>query len=163
MTDPIDLIGKHIDDGSVTTFLAGHGGPHTVDEFDEDPAVDRYVTSATSGVVLSLDKLGFVEAVFLYLHGHEEKPEFQGRLPLGLSKDLTQASVRRLLGEPTFQRSATVDPLLGPYGPAERYDLASRSVHLEYAVHTGKLSLVTVMAASAVPGLPEGNAGTTRH
>lgn len=159
--DPVHLLGMHIDDGSVVDFLANHGGRHIVDDRDEDPAIDRYVTSATSGVELSLDHRDLVRVVFLYLDRDEGRPEFDGQLPLGLSRNMTRTDVRKLHGLPAFERSPTVHPILGSFGLADRYDLASYSVHLEYAEHTGKLALVTVMAASAVPGFPDGNVGPT--
>ncbi len=150
MTDPIDLIGRRIDDPVVEKFLARHEGPHTVEPPDADQPGSRFVTADGSPVELSIDDSDVVRVVFLHLNGHGGKAEFDGCLPHDLLSTHTQDDVRQLLGDPQFARPPIADAILGPYGPADRYDRARYSIHLEYD-ERGTLVLVTVMAPAAVP------------
>jgi hypothetical protein len=103
-------------------------------------------------VELSTDAGGTIRVVYLHLNGHEAKPEFLGELPVGVGPDSTQQDVRGKLGVPQFQQPSRELPLLGWYGPSDRYDFETYSVHLQYAPTTRKLLLVTVMSRSEVPG-----------
>jgi hypothetical protein len=152
MTDAVQLLGKHIEDPLVRAFLIRHGGGHELEPPDDDLPDRRYVTTHDSGVELSTDLEGMVRVVYLHLNGHEAKPAFVGDLPLGLSAGFMQRDVRRLLGQPQFERPGRDVPLLGRYGPSDRYDFDAYSIHLQYAETSSSLVLVTVMVRSAVPG-----------
>ncbi len=150
MTDPTELIRRRIDDPLVEAFLARHGGPHTIDPPDADLPGSRAVTADQSPVELTIDNSDAVRVVFLHLNGYGGKTGFDGRLPYGLLSSHSQFDVRRLLGEPQFTRPALADSVLGLFGPADRYDHPSHSVHLEYD-QDGILVLVTVMASPPGP------------
>jgi hypothetical protein len=152
VTDPVLLLGRHVDDAAVQSFLLGAGGSHVREPIDEDLPDRQYVSSDDSGVELSIDPQGYVRVVYLHLDGHESKPGYSGSLPCGLHAGITQREARALLGVPQFAQPARELALLGRYGPVDRYDYPEFSVHLQYSEAAVRLELVTLMVPSAVPG-----------
>lgn len=56
-----------------------------------------------------------------------------------------------LLGVPSKSGDAHTDPILGEYGPWDRFDCAGHSIHIEYQPHADRIKMVTLMRADVVP------------
>lgn len=54
-------------------------------------------------------------------------------------------------GVPSKSGSARTDPILGEYGPWDRFDEARHSIHIEYQPNADRIRRVTLMRAGAVP------------
>lgn len=54
-------------------------------------------------------------------------------------------------GTPSKSGAARTDPILGEYGPWDRFDEADHSIHIEYQPHADRIRRVTLMRADAVP------------
>ena len=55
------------------------------------------------------------------------------------------------LGVPSKSAAGRTDPILGEYGPWDRFDEARHSIHIEYQPQTDRIRRVTLMRADAVP------------
>lgn len=54
-------------------------------------------------------------------------------------------------GVPSKSGAARTDPILGEYGPWDRFDETRHSIHIEYQPHADRIRRVTLMRADAVP------------
>lgn len=119
---------------------------------DEGLPKDFYLSNNQAGICIKHEEDGEITTIFLHSEGHEGYSGFQGDLGHGLSFSSSPEAVRNALGSPAFYREGGSISGLGEYGEVFRYDYPSHSIHLQFAVGSKKLELVTLMAPTAVPG-----------
>ena len=151
--EPLELLGRRLDDTDVQVYLSLLGPASEPEEEDNDEGVEKigeYVSFMDSGVEIE-SEAGVVQAVFLYPGGEDGFAAYRGPMPLATSMTDTQSDIRRLLGTPTFHMPAKELPFLGRRGPVDRYDRPAYSVAFDYDEHSGGIRLLTVMHPDAVP------------
>lgn len=85
-----------------------------------------------------------IRAIFLKSSNFDE--EFIG-FPFSYSRD----QVLSIMGAPSKSGAAYNDPILGKYGPWDRYDLHEYSMHVGYRADEDKIESVTLIRADVVP------------
>ena len=92
----------------------------------DEPIIDY--TFPHNGVELSCDRDGQVKAIFLY--SDETRHFDEGVLDIPFSS--TRRQVLERLGAPSKSGDAQIDPLLGEYGPWDRFGRSGYSIHVQY-------------------------------
>ncbi|TIT77765.1 MAG: hypothetical protein E5W56_07875 [Mesorhizobium sp.] len=60
--------------------------------------------------------------------------------------------VQSILGLPSKSGKPHTDPILGEYGPWDRYDEERYSIHIEYQPYADRIRRITLMRTDVVPG-----------
>ncbi len=112
---------------------------------DSDPPEVR-IRIVGCGLALNCDRKDErVNAIFL------ESEEFAGavlsEVPFYLSRD----EVLERFGSPSKSGKAISDPILGEYGPWDRFEGPKCTVHIQYKVHSNSIERITLMRNDVVP------------
>jgi len=140
-----DFIGLH-----VSGFLEAEPFMHWAFERTVEPDIDEYVVQYVfdgHGLGLLCDKDEHVKVIFLH---SEQYGGFDSSLS-GIPFSLRRGDARSRYGIPSAQGAGMRDPILGDYGPWERFDREGFVLHLEYTLDGTALKMVTLMALDAVP------------
>lgn len=113
---------------------------------DLDIPIIQYVFPA-NGMELRCDIDDTINTIFLYF---EEFGGFDDGLS-ELSFSLGRQEVSLLLGTPSKCGAGVIDPVLGHYGPWDRFAKKDHSIHVEYAIHSDKIKKITLMRADVTP------------
>jgi len=70
---------------------------------------------------------------------------------LGIPFSFSRNDVLSTFGSPSKSGEARRDPILGEYGPWDRFDEAHHSIHVSYEAHADRIRMVTLMRADVVP------------
>ena len=73
------------------------------------------------------------------------------RFLLGISLSNTRGDVRELFGQPSKSKPAHRQVVLGQYGPWDRFDKPSHSIHIEYELEADRIKMITLMRPDMVP------------
>lgn len=101
-------------------------------------------TSKESGLSVTCDHNERIASMFIYANRFD-----QALIDIPLSSG--RSEVLALLGKPTRSGAAHVDPILGKYGPWDRFDDPRHSIHIQYEPDADKIKLVTLMRADVAP------------
>lgn len=71
---------------------------------------------------------------------------------LEISCDMSREQVIRFLGQPEKSGEGRHDPILGDYGPWDRFSRETHSIHIEYRPESDRIKMVTFMRPDVVPG-----------
>lgn len=88
-----------------------------------------------------------VRTIFLYSDGHRQ---FEGGL-IDLPFSLARQEVITRLGVPSKSGGLVNDPILGEFGPWDRFTKSGYSIHVEYKADAGSIGKITLMRADVVP------------
>lgn len=69
----------------------------------------------------------------------------------GISFSHNREEVRCFLGKPSKIGKPYSDPILGEYGPWDRYDDDRQSIHIEYEPRADRIKRITLMRADVAP------------
>ena len=113
----------------------------SVDE--DDPA--RSISYQCDGSFFSMrcDGDDLVRSIFL-------ENGFDERL-IGLSFLSNREDIRQNLGAPSKSGPAYTHPILGKYGPWDRYDCPEYSIHIHFESGRDRVKMITLMRADVVP------------
>ena len=111
----------------------------------EKPRIDYIFPE--NGVDLVCDADERVTTIFLYFH---ETRRFEGDL-LDLPFLFTRRQVMERLGPPSRSGGRTNDPVLGEYGPWDRYAMPDYSIHVQFREDADRIKQITLMRADVVP------------
>lgn len=111
----------------------------------EEPIID-YVFPL-NGLDLLCDGDDKVNTIFLYSDEHRC---FDGSLQEVPFSSTRQQVIERL-GSPSKSGGRLDDPILGKYGPWDRFARLGYSIHVEYRVNADLINKVTLMRADVVP------------
>ncbi len=112
----------------------------------EKPIID-YVFGR-NGLDIVCDEDDRVTTIFLYSDESRYFAEGLQDIPFSATR---QQTLERL-GRPSKSGEGLSDPILGEYGPCDRFDKSDHSVHIEYRVDADRIRLITLMRADIVPG-----------
>ena len=114
----------------------------TVD--DDLPEIRINYVSAPNNFSITSDVHDKIDCIFI------EADNLDRRLwdiPFSSSRN----DVLSRFGVPSKSGAARTDPILGEYGPWDRFDEADHSIHIEYQPHADRIRRVTLMRADVVP------------
>ncbi|GGA88215.1 hypothetical protein GCM10011521_28230 [Arenimonas soli] len=134
----LDAIGKHFDE--VAKYLGNAALSPILPGDAENYGMSAEAPDGTWQLSTGLD--GRIRSVFLFPHAE---------LPLGISWTMSRHEARTLLGPPSRSQEGSTVPILGDFGPFDRFDSTFHCIHLEYDVDTDRLRQVTLMHPSAAP------------
>lgn len=80
-----------------------------------------------------------------------EKDGYAGTVRSDLSFDLSKSETRSLFGPPAKSGDKFSHPVLGEFGPWDRFNLEGFVLHLEYLIDQVGIRQVTLMREDAVP------------
>jgi|SRR5688572_6576797 len=100
-----------------------------------------------NGVDLVCDAEERVTTIFLY---SDQTRRFEEDL-LDLPFLFTRRQVIECLGPPSKSGGRTNDPVLGEYGPWDRFAMPDYSIHVQFRVDADRINLITLMRADVVP------------
>ncbi|CAN7510505.1 hypothetical protein [Mesorhizobium sp. LjRoot246] len=69
----------------------------------------------------------------------------------GISFSHDRGELQGFLGAPSKSGKPYSDPILGEYGPWDRYDDGRQSIHIEYEPRADRIRRITLMRADVVP------------
>ena len=120
------------------------------DGLHENRPTKVYFASKPNGVQVECDAAGVVKVIFIHSSGHEG---FEGyRDPVaGVELSWDRARIRARLGAPSHRTEAQSIPGIGSYGPSDRYDYPSHSIHFQFHRTEPRVDLITLMAPERVP------------
>ncbi|WP_146606172.1 hypothetical protein [Mesorhizobium kowhaii] len=114
----------------------------TVD--DDLPEIRINYVSARNKFSIICDDDEKIDTIFIE-SGNLDRDLFS--IPFLWSRD----DVLSNLGAPSKSGEARRDPILGEYGPWDRFDEAHHSIHVSYQAHADRIRMVTLMRADVVP------------
>jgi hypothetical protein len=123
-----------------------------VEAIDESLPTQLTSSNRDVGVVVVCSHDRVVETIFLYSGSAPPFSQYTGELPGGLRFESSSSELFSALGQPTRSGEASSTPGLGEYGAWFRYDAPSSSIHFQLEPHEDRISLITLMVASSVPG-----------
>jgi hypothetical protein len=100
-----------------------------------------------NGLELRCDSEDKVNTIFLYSN---ELGGFDDRCN-ELSFSLSRQQVLDRLGTPSKSGDGIKDPILGEYGPWDRFSIAEYSIHIEYSAGVDRIKKITLMHANVTP------------
>ena len=115
-------------------------------ETDLDEVIIDYVF-ADDGVDLQSDKHDHVRAIFLYFDAGRRFHEGLADIP----DDVTRGQLRAMLGEPSKSGGPLSDPVLGEYGPWDRFSRGTYTLHIQYRAKEDRINAVTLMRSDVAP------------
>ncbi|RWE56472.1 MAG: hypothetical protein E5W09_19015 [Mesorhizobium sp.] len=74
-----------------------------------------------------------------------------GQFLSGISFSRNRREVQGFLGAPSKSGKPYSDPILGEYGPWDRYDGGRHSIHIEYQPYADRIRRITLMREDVVP------------
>lgn len=138
-----ELLGKSVTDVLPFTPFCDWSFERSVDEDLDEPLV--YFEFKDHGVNFTCRDTEKISTVFFTAAG--EAADFF-KLPTSLTRD----EVRLQFGPPSASGEGMIDPVLGTYGPYDRYDYPDYSAHFEFFPDREKIKQITLMMSSVVPG-----------
>lgn len=111
----------------------------------EEPLID-YVFPK-NGVDFVCDGQDRVTTIFLYSDETRCFKEGLGDIPFSSTR---QQAIARL-GSPSKSGDGINDPILGKYGPWDRFARPGYTLHIEYRVSTDRIKKITLMRPDVVP------------
>jgi hypothetical protein len=115
-------------------------------ESDLSPPIIQYVFPE-NGLALRCSTDDIVIAIFL---DSEELGGFDDGYS-ELSFSLTRQQVLNILGVPSKSGLRFKDPVLGEYGPWDRFLRENHTIHVEYAISEDKIKKITFMRSDLTP------------
>ena len=112
-------------------------------EKDLTPPITDYVCTE-NGMDFVCDEDGTVSAIFLYF---DEVRRFSGNI-IELPSTKRQSEVIKLLGIPTQRGDKSYDPILGAYGPWDRFVRPPNIIQIEYHVNDDSIKKITLMKST---------------
>jgi hypothetical protein len=88
-----------------------------------------------------------VRTIFLYWDEHRRFEDGLADLPFSS----TRQEVMERLGAPSKSGGIVNDPILGEFGPWDRFAKFGYSIHVEYKVNADSIKKITLMRADVVP------------
>lgn len=112
---------------------------------DSDPPEVRYIFKGCGlEVNCSRDK-EFINTFFF------DKEKHAGVEFFDMSFDLNREEIRSKIGLPSKSGEGFLDPILGEYGPWDRFKKADYTVHIQYCLESSSVVRVTIMSNDVVP------------
>lgn len=114
------------------------------DDLDE-PRIDYVFQGHGLSLICGEDEI--IHTIFLYAdeRGGFREPLFE--IALSLSRDEVLAH----FGAPSKSGSGTSDPILGEFGPWDRFERPGLAIHVEYRPGSDAIRLITLMRSDVVP------------
>jgi hypothetical protein len=141
------VIGKPLNDPTVQLLLRSIQGQQEASDLEGELSIEV----ADRGLAFTFDARPRLSAIFF--EGRKDPPEgvpFVGRLPRGLTFEMSRDAVRARLGKPTASRDP--EPAGSGEGLAwDRFDEPDVSLHVQYGAGGARVDLVTLMAPWRVP------------
>ncbi len=138
-----ELLGKSVTDVLLDAPFCDWSFKKSVDDDLDEPLVNFEFED--HGISFRCRDIEKISTIFLSADG-EAATVFE--LPTSLTRD----EVRNQFGVPNASGEGLVDPILGTYGPYDRFDYPDHSVHFEFFPDRDKIKLITLMTSSVVPG-----------
>lgn len=98
------------------------------------------------GMDFTSDGADRVRTIFLYFNDQRRFEDL-----LDIPSSWTRQQVLDHLGPPDRSSDGLRDPILGEYGPWNRFSRADYSIHIEHHVDRPEIKMITLMRADAVP------------
>ncbi len=111
---------------------------------DDLPDPRIYYSCEEHGLSVCCDANERIATIFLSSDG-------VARFLLGISLSNTRGDVRELFGQPSKSKPAHRQVVLGQYGPWDRFDKPSHSIHIEYELEADRIKMITLMRPDMVP------------
>ena len=138
-----ELLGKSVTDVLRVAPFCDWPFEKSADNDLDEPLI--YFEFKDHGVSLTCRDIQIISTIHFSATGqaasHFELPTF-----------LTRDGVRDQFGIPHASGEGMDDPVLGRYGPFDRYDHPDHSVHFEFFPDDDRIKLITLMASPVVPG-----------
>ncbi|MNY27757.1 hypothetical protein D3C86_1616840 [compost metagenome] len=99
------------------------------------------------GLDLRSDLEDKIATIFVHF---DDQRRFDGDL-LEFTASSTRSDVVDRVGAPSKRGGGLKDPILGDFGPWDRFELGPHSLHVEYQPDADRLKLVTLMRADVMP------------
>lgn len=109
------------------------------------PRIDYLFPSNGFDFICDLD--GKVRTIFLHAHGNRQFADQLVDLPFSA----TRTEVLSQFGAPSKSGGVIKDPILGEFGPWDRFTVTGHSIHVEYSPNCENIRKITFMRADVVP------------
>jgi hypothetical protein len=110
--------------------------------------LSRCYLARDAGLEIAADSYGVVTTVFLHFDGEDGFEPYRGEIPGGGSLP-RRAGLWAALGRPDESGEPRRDPLLGDYGPWDRWLLRDCLLHAQYALDGQNLRRITYTSRAA--------------
>jgi hypothetical protein len=151
MDSLIALIGLPVDAPSVQLLIASERlQSSTEEDLEEGEPIRSFLSSKPGGYVFA-HTLGRITTLFIYVRPKHGYDAFRDATLHGLTSKSTCADVRRALGMPTRTGAAHSHPVLGRFGPWDRFDRQTVCLHFQYTEPDNGIELVTVVTPDVAP------------
>jgi hypothetical protein len=105
--------------------------------------LSRCYLARSAGLELAADSSGVVTTVFLHFDGDDGFTPYHGEIPGGGGSVPRRAGLWAALGRPDQSGEPRQDPLLGDYGPWDRWLLPDYRLHAQYTLDGQNLGRIT--------------------
>ena len=155
-TELSSLLGKDCESPEVLAVIHSFNEEPEVIESDElDLHRGDGLEFWKSGVSITLDEKGKVEAIYLFSGDDIENgySRYKRSLPYSLAFELRREEVVKLLGNPTHERGPIWVRVLSHrvFVCWDRWDWSNLSLHIAYPEERDRIKKVTLMRPDAVP------------
>jgi hypothetical protein len=89
------------------------------------------------------------EAATIFIHADKDRHISEDIPDLPLSS--TRQDVYEILGSPTKKGDGLIDPVLGNYGPWDRFSETDHTIHVEYHADADRIKKITLIRNDVVP------------
>lgn len=111
----------------------------------DEPIIDYVFPQNGMDFVCDGDEI--VSTIFLYADENRYFNEGVSEIPFSF----VRRQVIECLGSPSKSGDRTSDPILGEYGPWDRFAKPTYSIHVEYGLNEARIKKITLMRADVVP------------
>ena len=112
-----------------------------------DEPIFQYVFPE-NGLEMRCDQHDLISAIFITDEALTELDEALS----GISLSTPRAEILTRFGPPSKSGKGLNDPILGEYGPWDRFRMGSYAVHFEYNLDATRIEKITLMRSDIVPG-----------
>jgi len=113
--------------------------------FEKDlPKLIIHYVFPQQGLELRCDRHDNVSSIFLYSNGFDENL-------LDAPFSSSRKQVIEFLGTPSKSGEKITDPILGEYGPWDRFARLGHTIHVEYRADADRIKMITLMRPDVVP------------
>jgi hypothetical protein len=145
-TELTDLLGRSVLEARTQRICLAYGlAPRS-------GGLSRCYLARDAGIEIAADPHGVVTTVLLHFDGEDGFTPYHGEIPGGAGSVPRRAGLWAALGRPDESGEPHHDPLLGDYGPWDRWLLPDYLLNAQYAQDGQNLARVTYTLPDSTPG-----------
>jgi hypothetical protein len=144
--EPTDLLGRSVLEARTQRICLAYG------LVPRSGGLSRCYLAHEAGLEIAADPHGVVTTVFLHFDPEDGFTPYHGEIPGGGGSVPRRAGLWASLGRPDTGGEPFRDPMLGDFGPWDRWPLPHYVLHAQYALDGQNLYRVTYTLPDGTPG-----------